>query len=361
MIVTINTSFKKESVLKLKYYMIKVLIINITVVAFVLVSCNTYKNNITYKYRIQNNEINYYDFGNWAAHPLKKDNSDSVSNIFSENVNIDLADIFFLHPTSFTDERFRYEKNGSLEDEELNKKTDDVSILYQSTIFNEIGRVYAPRYRQAHIQRYYDTGSRQEEAFKLAYTDIKKAFQTYLEQWNDGRLIIIASHSQGTTHAQTLLKELIDGKELANRVVFLYLLGMPVKKGDYITIKPCVDDSTNFCYVSWRTFRKGYEGKYTSVKDTTVQVNNPVNIYAGSNWATLTNKKRAILWDFSKGYEKTHDSRVMGNMLWITRPKFKGGLLGFFIKNYHAGDFNLYYEDIREDIKKRLIHELTGK
>lgn len=75
--------------------MIKVLIINITVVAFVLVSCNTYKNNITYKYRIQNNEINYHDFGNWAAHPLKKDNSDSVSNIFSENVNIDLADIFF--------------------------------------------------------------------------------------------------------------------------------------------------------------------------------------------------------------------------------------------------------------------------
>lgn len=329
--------------------------------AIVLLSCNTYKKSITYNYQVNNIDVDYKNLKNWAAHPIKKDNADSLSNVFKEGVNLDLADIFFLHPTSFTDKRWKNESNGSLEDQDLNTKTDKTSILYQSTIFNEIGRIYAPRYRQAHIQRYYDSGQRQIDAFKLAYSDVKKAFLTYLDNWNDGRNIIIATHSQGTTHAQFLIEELIDERELANKVIFLYLIGMPVKKGSFKTINPCVDDSSNFCYVSWRTYRRGYEGKYTNKKDTSVQVNNPVYIYAKTNWAGYEYKKRAILWNFHKAYEKTHDTRVMGDMLWITKPKFKGGILGLFIKNYHAGDFNLYYEDIREDIKRRLIKEYSCK
>jgi hypothetical protein len=43
---------------------------------------------------------------------------------------------------------------------------------------------------------------------------VKTAFLYYLQHYNNGRPIIIASHSQGATHGKRLLKEFFDGKEL---------------------------------------------------------------------------------------------------------------------------------------------------
>ena len=41
-----------------------------------------------------------------------------------------------------------------LNDQSLNAKTDYSTILYQASAFNEY-RVFAPRYRQAHLRSYY--------------------------------------------------------------------------------------------------------------------------------------------------------------------------------------------------------------
>ncbi|MEL4881666.1 DUF3089 domain-containing protein, partial [Shewanella algae] len=80
------------------------------------------------------------------------------------------------------------------------------TILFQASIFNAAGRVFAPYYRQAHISSYYPISQLDSIAakasFDLAYSDIKKAFENFLQLWNEGRPIIIASHSQGTTHAK---------------------------------------------------------------------------------------------------------------------------------------------------------------
>lgn len=328
-------------------------------VSFSHLSCKlTSKPNIVYNYNIDKN-IDYNDLTKWAAHPQIKDNSDSISSVFGGSINLDLCDIFYLHPTSFTDSKLDMIPNASLEDSITNNKTDATAILYQASVFNEVGRIYAPRYRQAHIQKYFDSGDVQKSAFDMAYADIKKAFSTYLDKWNEGRPIVIAAHSQGTTHALRLIHELIDNHELSNRIVFAYLLGMPVRKREFISIKPCNNDTNNYCFVSWRTYRKGYKGTYEDKLDTMIAVTNPVDIYAASRWSGIEKKKRAILWNYNVGQEKTHDTRVMGNMLWITRPRFKGGLLGLLMKNYHAGDINLFYEDIRTDIKQRIVRNLV--
>lgn len=351
----IKTCFRKLKLDDLNYDLVKVKFAITIIMAFIQISCNVgLKQNILYNYDIQN-EISYDRLNNWAAHPQKIDYSDSVSAVFEGNVNLDLCDIFYLHPTSFTDKKWKHISNASLLDTITNKKTDESGILYQASVFNEVGRIYAPRYRQAHIERYYDTTVIQKKAFDFAYEDVKSSFTKYLEKWNEGRNIIIIGHSQGTTHALRLIKEMVDGHEIANRIVYVYLIGMPVLKNEFSVLEPCTNDSTNFCFVSWRTYRNGYEGKYTNRYDTTIQVNNPVDINAKQGWTGLHKKKRSILWNYNVGYKKTHDTRIMGDMLWITRPKFKGGLLGIFMKNYHAGDINLFYEDIRDDIKKRLV------
>ena len=100
--------------------------------------------------------------------------------------------------------------NASFDDERTNKKTDEGTIHFQASAFNEAGFVYAPRYRQAHLHAYFTEDSLSARlAFDKAYADIRAAFLYYMDHFNQGRPIIIAAHSQGTTHAIRLLQEFL--------------------------------------------------------------------------------------------------------------------------------------------------------
>ena len=92
--------------------------------------------------------------------------------------------------------------NAQIDNKSINKKTDNTAILYQASVINEQSRVFSPRYRQKNLKAFYTIETAAEEqAFRIAYTDIKTPFEYYLLHYNHGRPIIIASHSQGTKHA----------------------------------------------------------------------------------------------------------------------------------------------------------------
>lgn len=290
----------------------------------------------------------------WAAHPDKWDPSDSIPVPLRKPVREKMADVFFLHPTTFTNEKYANQANATIDDPYLNKKTDYSSILYQASVFNETCRVYAPRYRQAHLQMYYTTDTAKAvAAFELAYQDIKSAFENFLSTRDTENPFIIASHSQGTTHAKRLLKEFIDGTPLQKKLVAAYILGIAVEKNLYINLPLCHDSTSTGCFISWRTYREGYEGKYVSKTDTSIAVINPLLWSPDPVFARKDLQKGAVLYKFNKIYPHTQSSRISGNALWISKPHFPGGVF-YLTKNYHAGDFNLFYLDIREDVARRI-------
>ncbi len=91
-------------------------------------------------------------------------------------------------------------------------------------MFNGSCRVFAPRYRQAHLKAFFMRSSNKSvEAFDTAYSDLKSAFEFYLLHYNKGRPIIIASHSQGTLHAIRLMKDFFANKPLKNNWFVLTL------------------------------------------------------------------------------------------------------------------------------------------
>src|SRR5687768_8423629 len=93
----------------------------------------------------------YSDYTYWAAHPYKHDPSDSVPKPLKYSYSYDSSvDVFFVHPTTFT-QKDAHPWNADLSDAALNAKTDYSTILYQASVFNEY-RVFAPRYRQAHLR-----------------------------------------------------------------------------------------------------------------------------------------------------------------------------------------------------------------
>ena len=194
-----------------------------------------------YQFKSENNKPDYSNLDYWAAHPLKWDPSDSIPGPLRKNKRDSLVDVFFLHPTIYTNQLNDSSLNADIDDAYLNAKTDYSSILYQASVFNQHARIYAPRFREAHISAYFSKDTlAATEAFDLAYEDVKAAFEFYLKFYNDGRPIIIASHSQGTTHALRLLKDYFESKPLQKQLVAAYVVGMAIPKNFFRNWK-CVN------------------------------------------------------------------------------------------------------------------------
>lgn len=294
----------------------------------------------------------YSDLSNWAAHPGKTDFSDSVPLPLRESYSRDTTvDVFFIHPTTYTRKK-PDSWNALLNDEQLNRKTDERPILYQASVFNRYN-VYAPRYRQAHIYSYYTTDTlRAKAALEMAYADLRNAFEYYLEHENKGRPLVIASHSQGTTHAKRLIRELVEGTPLAARLVAAYLIGIQVEPGYFSSLEPCRDAAQYSCFLAWRTFRNGFEPDYAAPARSSV-VTNPLSWTTDTLLAPRYLHKGAILYNFNRMFEAVSDVRIYKDLLWISWPQFPGSRW-FRSKNYHIGDINLFYRNIRDNVDLRV-------
>ncbi|MBN8680027.1 MAG: DUF3089 domain-containing protein [Chitinophagales bacterium] len=293
---------------------------------------------------------------NWAAHPDKEDPADmSPDPSLSPDLQKDApVDVFFLHPTTYTGAlRHQRNWNASITDERTNRKTDNGTIQYQASIFNGAGRVFAPRYRQAHLHVFFtkkDTVAA-KKALEVAYADAKAAFQHYLKYWNNGRPFILAGHSQGGLHTKTLLQQLVEDKDLEQQLVSAYIVGWPVAEKEFRKLKPCEKPDQVDCYCTWRTWERRFGQRLK--EDQKTVCTNPLLWHTKPNeYAAKSLNKGAVIRPFNRIYPQSTDAEVHKGILLASKPKFKGSAL-FFSKNYHPGDFNLYYMNVRENAQTR--------
>lgn len=300
---------------------------------------------------------NYGEPDAWAALPQKVDLADRVPKDVEKTAPAaptGEADVFYIHPTTLTEARKEWKIwNAQLDDLKLNTKTDESAMLFQASAFNGVGRVFAPRYRQAHYYSFLtDDKASAHQALELAYEDVKTAFLYYLEHYNEGRPFVIAAHSQGSKHGARLLKELVDTTDLRERLVVAYLPGWPVPYQYFQNIPPSSSPEQTGCFCSWRTFEYSFGKKNARQPD--IACTNPIT------WTTDTipiyipksQHKGAILYQFNQLYPRICDAETYQGVLLCSKPKFRGSIM-LRTKNYHIGDINLYYLDIRENAIQR--------
>ncbi len=235
------------------------------------------------------------------------------------------ADVFFVHPTTFTQKpKNQYQWNADINDAELNHQTQVTTILNQASIFNGACRVYAPYYRQAHLYSFYTS---QEEdgasALGIAYQDVKAAFEYYLKNFNHGRPIVIASHSQGSYHCERLLKDYFDGKELRKQLVVAYVVGRGIKRDAFRTVQPGEKPDEIGVWASWNTFArnfypKDYEKYYKRSLST-----NPLLWNSGEDFASKESNHGGVAFHFTYA-PRLADAQNHQGLLWINKPYFKG-------------------------------------
>ena len=296
----------------------------------------------------------YSNMSNWAAHPEKNDPADRTPclDVLDRQAQAPV-DVFFLYPTTYTGSR-RQERdwNAAVDDAAVNQKTDSTAILYQASIFNGAGRVYAPRYRQAHLQAFFSRDKASSaEALDTAYADVQAAFAYYLEHWNEGRPFILAGHSQGARHAMYLLRDRIENSPLASRMVAAYIVGWPVKQDFFKKTKACEIPDETACFCSWRTWEREFALEKAFEGD--VICTNPLNWMTQEGvYASKSMNKGAVVRSFCVTYPELCDAEVYKGILLCSKPKFPGSIF-FRRKNYHVGDLNLYYFNVRENAQLR--------
>ncbi len=295
----------------------------------------------------------------WAAFPGIQDPADKIPGTDSLTIDtLGAVDVFFLHPTSHNKQWRKLTWNASLQNKRINKKTDKGTIQFQASAFNKNTRVFAPRYRQVHINGYFtDKQSDARKAFDVAYSDVKAAFEYYLKNENKGRPIVIAAHSQGSTHSMRLIKEFFDGKPLQQSLVAAYLPGMIVRAEEFKNIPPCTGPNQTGCFVSWRTFKKG-----TDLNDVpNLPVTNPITWNLDTLYAPKELNAPSVLRNFKKLYPNLTDAQVKGSILWVTKPKFPWSFL-YIWNNFHIADINFYYFSIQQNLNTRIqsyIHQMN--
>lgn len=259
---------------------------------------------------------------------------------------------FFIHPTTFRGLDVGW--NAAWDDGAIADITDDWPLRHQASLFRSVGRVTAPRYRQAHLRTFFLRGADSHAALDLALSDVRRAFLRFLQSIDDQTGIIIAGHSQGAHHGWRLIQEFFDGTPLQHRLVAAYLPGYPLPADSLHSI-PFADREAHVGAVhSWMTFSESFVPEFHDSHMQDIGAIHPVL------WTTEPGTWNH--WDAHEGilnrsFRLKHKHALSGSlhegMLWIKPLRVLGAGM-FAMKNWHVADYNLFWENIRLNLVKQV-------
>jgi len=323
-----------------------------------IISCSSRITRITddFGHAVVPPEPDYSRAEHWASLPTRVDAADRVprnSGLQDAQASAS-ADVFFIYPTIFTQPPTNaFHWNADVNDEDLNKQIQESTILNQASIFNGSCRIYAPYYRQAHLYAFYTPNRADgEKALQLAYEDVKKAFVYYLKNFNQGRPIVIAAHSQGSYHGMRLLKDFFEGKELKKQLVAAYLIGRAIHPDEFTDIRPTEHPDDVGVWASWNTFGAHYyPANYAKNFKGALSIN-PLSWSADEVYTPRILNRGGVVLGF-RFVPQLVDAQNHQGLLWVHRPHVAGSfLLGN--KNWHRADLNFFYMNVRENVARRV-------
>lgn len=293
----------------------------------------------------------FADETNWASLPWRLDPSDETPKKIPESAILDSinVDVFFIHPTQYF-EGVGY--NADLEDETLNNEADRYTMQLQASAFNIGGRLFAPRYRQAHIGVFTWQDSLSLAALKLAYTDVRSAFLHYMENWNEGRSIVLAGHSQGSFHMRWLLQEFFDDQPLYDQLVAAYGPGFDWYPSEFKSLKACETPEEFGCLCSWMSYGEGYFPKWLGYRDELPICTHPVTWELNGGLNELEEHQGVVLSKMKFAYPGKIQARSEKGVLQIMPPKVPFSKF-LHRDNWHVGDINLFWLNIRNNARLR--------
>ena len=289
------------------------------------------------------------------------------------------VDVFFVHPTTYNGGE---QWNGPIAYPRAARQLASVMLPNYAGPFAPVGRVFAPRYRQASV---YAMASLREDALdarKFAYGDVKAAFDTWLARYSRGRPFILVGVEQGGSLAALLIRdEIVARPDLRRRMIAAYLLQTVVPADDYgpgAAVPACATRAQARCVVAYMQVREGRTGTARRI------LNRALGWTPAGELAPLGTAREPLCvtpllgarteaaapdrdnlgaanatdleWGAKPGY-LPHEvaAQCRGGLLWVTRarsPTLKA--VGGWAERQKPPGYNLFYADLEADARARV-------
>jgi hypothetical protein len=168
------------------------------------------------------------------------------------------ADVFFVHPTTYDGGEHW---NGPFRDQGAARLLDRVMLPNYAGPFVRVGRLFAPRYRQASLYSQLTLREDARAARAFAYGDVLRAFRYWRARHDRGRPLVLVGVEQGGLLAERLLREeIVPDPALRARLAGVYLIETVVPAGAYgvgAPVPACGARAQAGCVVAWATPRDG--------------------------------------------------------------------------------------------------------
>ena len=286
-------------------------------------------------------------------------------------------DVFFIHPTTFDGGK---DWNGPIGDRKAAALFTNVMAPNYAAPFASIGRVFAPRYRQASLYTSLTLFDDALEAREFAYGDVRAAFDKYQRDFSKGRPFIIVGVEQGGVLASRLLSEVIaPDTDLRRRLVAAYLQETAVPADEFgprSAIPACARRDEAGCVLAWISIRRGDFPRRLRILHRTVVWNdrgrlvglgereplcvNPLlGAIGGMEAPPRLNLGAAnatgLEWGATPGFmTRQVGAACIGGILSVTRPRSASlRPSGDWPARLRAAPYNLFYADIEADARAR--------
>lgn len=283
------------------------------------------------------------------------------------------ADVFFISPTMFD--------GGSdwiarFNDEKSDRLFRRVMAPNYAGPFVRLGRIFAPRYRQAGLYSLLTLREDARDARKFAYQDVARAFRYYRDHDNQGRPFIVVGVEQGGSIGARLLREEVASNPTLNaRLVVAYLAETVIPAADP-PLPACRRPAQTGCVAAWAGVDDGSmdrarrlldraliwdgQGELVNLSGPALCFNPilgaatdqpaPARLHQGAANAT------GLEWGARPAFlARQVSARCVSGVLHVSPPKSASlKPSGSWIERRRAPGFNLFYADLETDARARL-------
>jgi hypothetical protein len=245
-----------------------------------------------------------------------------------------------------------------------------------ASVYEDSTNVFMPYYRQAGMmfaaEEAKKSGDPRTAFATVPYADITAALDYYFENYNNGRPFIIAGHSQGSGIISLVLKDYFsEHPDYYERMVAAYVIGFSITK-EYLEenthLKFATGESDTGVIVSWNT--EGPKNVEQNASNVVLLPNaisiNPLNWKLDETYAPANeNLGSRVLNEKTGEYEMKDigaDAKVVldrGSVLTNADTEPVGGD-AFGPQSYHNGDYALFFNNIKDNVAKRIAAYKAG-
>lgn len=315
-----------------------------------------------------------------AAASAAPDYSQKASWCRLPNIITKDIDTFYIYSTSYVETSFKEgaPDYASLDTPEMVEGAQSEYVTH-ATVYEDSTNVFAPYYRQAGMRYAGEvaakSGNVEAAILGMPYEDITAALDYYFENYNEGRPFIIAGHSQGSIMTLLVLKKYFkEHPDYYKRMVAAYAIGFAVTK-DYLAANPhlkfATGESDTGVIVSWNT--EGKQNVEENAKNVVVLPGaisiNPLNWKLDETYAPASENLGSLIENEKTGMGKIGDIGAdaqinLARGVIVTNAKadpVPAPLTAFFgPASFHDNDYTFYYNNIKDNVAKRIAAYKAG-